>query len=445
MQATSHDSLSSSASRPHILLRSSWQTVNIGDIAHTPGVLSLLEKHLPEAKITLWPRNIDNGVRDLLRGEFPQVAIAEGEVVDGQFTTEALKKAFDEADFLLHGSGPHLVSESELHCWKLMTGKRYGVYGVTIDPLATNPNDPDLPSEGASLAVQWKQVSELGPAHLSVSERKALNEADFVFCRDRLTLDYLKRQQLTDTRLGFAPDGAFGIESRNDRLALAFLKAHALEPGRFMCAIPRLRYTPYHLIHKVAASRRDRLRAELSDSHRERDMAKFREIIIQWVRQTGLNVLLCPEMTYQIDVAKESVYDLLPKDVKPLVVCRMTYWFPDEACSTYAMAHTVLSMDNHSPIFTLAMGVPTVFMRHPTDTIKGQMWPDVGMGDWFFETDEAEAADVLRSLLAIHRDREAALLRVKVLMDRVHQAQADSMKVLRQSLTQVCAELTTRA
>ncbi len=34
---------------PRILLRSSWQTVNIGDIAHTPGVLSILRKHLPEA------------------------------------------------------------------------------------------------------------------------------------------------------------------------------------------------------------------------------------------------------------------------------------------------------------------------------------------------------------------------------------------------------------
>ena len=29
-------------SGPRILLRSSWQTVNIGDIAHTPGVIALL-------------------------------------------------------------------------------------------------------------------------------------------------------------------------------------------------------------------------------------------------------------------------------------------------------------------------------------------------------------------------------------------------------------------
>jgi len=30
-----------------LLLRSSWQTENIGDIAHTPGMLALLEKHSP--------------------------------------------------------------------------------------------------------------------------------------------------------------------------------------------------------------------------------------------------------------------------------------------------------------------------------------------------------------------------------------------------------------
>ncbi len=28
----------------HLLLRSSWQTVNISDIGHTPGMLTLLEK-----------------------------------------------------------------------------------------------------------------------------------------------------------------------------------------------------------------------------------------------------------------------------------------------------------------------------------------------------------------------------------------------------------------
>ena len=54
------------ARQPQILLRSSWQTVNIGDIAHTPGVLALLEKHLPEAAVRLWPGDIGNGVKEML-------------------------------------------------------------------------------------------------------------------------------------------------------------------------------------------------------------------------------------------------------------------------------------------------------------------------------------------------------------------------------------------
>ncbi|MEZ5299985.1 MAG: hypothetical protein R3F11_04860 [Verrucomicrobiales bacterium] len=41
------------ANPPRVLLRSPWQTVNIGDIGHTPGVLALLEKHLPEAEVRL--------------------------------------------------------------------------------------------------------------------------------------------------------------------------------------------------------------------------------------------------------------------------------------------------------------------------------------------------------------------------------------------------------
>ncbi|PHX95456.1 MAG: polysaccharide pyruvyl transferase, partial [Pedosphaera sp.] len=49
-------SLRAADKRPvRLLLRSSWQTVNIGDIAHTPGVLALIERHLPGVEVRLWP------------------------------------------------------------------------------------------------------------------------------------------------------------------------------------------------------------------------------------------------------------------------------------------------------------------------------------------------------------------------------------------------------
>src|SRR5512137_1577021 len=109
---------------PRIVLRSSWQTVNIGDIGHTPGVLALLEKYLPEAGVRLWPRKVDNGVDEMLRRRFPKVPIIEG--------ADGIKAAFAECDFLLHGSGPGFVAAKDVARWRQETGKPYGIYGITF-------------------------------------------------------------------------------------------------------------------------------------------------------------------------------------------------------------------------------------------------------------------------------------------------------------------------
>ena len=63
---------------PKILLRGSWQSVNIGDIGHTPGALALLQKHFPEAEITLWPGKLGHGSRELLSKGYPKLKIVEG-------------------------------------------------------------------------------------------------------------------------------------------------------------------------------------------------------------------------------------------------------------------------------------------------------------------------------------------------------------------------------
>ncbi|MBR4666738.1 MAG: polysaccharide pyruvyl transferase family protein, partial [Lentisphaeria bacterium] len=62
-----------------VLLRGSWQTKNIGDIAHTPGFLNLAKKYLPEASIWLWPCQIDRGVREMLLANFPGLRLVESE------------------------------------------------------------------------------------------------------------------------------------------------------------------------------------------------------------------------------------------------------------------------------------------------------------------------------------------------------------------------------
>lgn len=419
------DTTKNSLSGKTVLLRSSWQTVNIGDIGHSPGVLSLLEKHLPRADIILWAGCLDRGVREMLVARFPKLTIVHGKIDDeGKASSAELADAIERADLLLHGSGPSVVALDDVQAWMRITSKPFGIYGVTIDPLAI----PGVPEVGMVLEKQYEAVLALPKGDLADDLREVLERAEFVYCRDRMTLDYLKSQDVVNSCLEFGPDGAFGIDLLDDERAGAFLKEHDLNDREFICLIPRLRFTPYHLTHDVPGTEVDEKRAEISERYQEADFVKIREFIVRCVRETGLKVLLCPEMTYQVDIGLKLCGEWLPEDVRDRVVWRPRYWLPDEACSTYARSFAVVSMDNHSPIFALVLGVPTIFVRQPSDTTKGQMWHDLWMSNWFFEIDEMTGDQLAECFLEIYRDRAGAVHQVERIMSEVRQIQSTSME-----------------
>ncbi|MEI8291895.1 MAG: polysaccharide pyruvyl transferase family protein, partial [Verrucomicrobiota bacterium] len=97
---------------PRILLRSSWQVVNIGDIAHTPGVLALLEKHIPGVEVRLWASaDLSEEVIAMEHKRFPGLRIVKGTIgASGRATNADLQETLDWCDFLLHGSGASLVA-----------------------------------------------------------------------------------------------------------------------------------------------------------------------------------------------------------------------------------------------------------------------------------------------------------------------------------------------
>src|SRR5688572_13253703 len=122
---------------PRILLRSSWQSVNIGDIGHTPGALALLEKHFPEAEITLWPGRLGHGSRDLLTKGYPKLKIAEGTLDSGNKpNTPELAKAWQEADLYTSGSGSGFPASNHAVAFHKATGRPVGVFGVSTDPIS---------------------------------------------------------------------------------------------------------------------------------------------------------------------------------------------------------------------------------------------------------------------------------------------------------------------
>lgn len=364
----------------HILLRSSWQTVNIGDIAHTPGMLTLLEKHRPGDRVTLWPNTLSAEVEKLLTTRFPKLAVAK--------TKAEQAAALKACDFFLHGSGPGLVGRKEAELARA-AGKPYGFGGVTL-------SDAELKGE-----------------------RELLAGAKFVFTRDGDSLKALQKTGIRGPRMDFGPDATFALDLRDEAAADKLLKEHQLEPGEFLCAVPRLRWTPYWEIHPERTKPNPE-RSAVNEAFADRDHAKLRAGIVAWVKATGKKVFVVPEMTYAVPRLKPLLFDPLPAEIKPRVAVLDRYWLTAEAASVYARAAAVASFENHSPIMAIAAGVPAVLLRQPTDTRKGQMWRDVGLNDWLFEIDDTTGEQVAARLTEIGKDLPAARKKASVARDLAH-------------------------
>lgn len=407
---------------PRILLRSSWQSVNIGDIGHTPGALAILWKHLPDAEITLWPGELDHGSRELLTRNYHRLAIAEGTLdASGRPATPALARAFDQADLYLSGSGSGFPASHHAVAFHRLTGKPVGVFGVSTDPVSGI--GPNRDAEGDTLDHLRARALQRPPTDLSPDLRYIIDRASFFFCRDTISRDYLRAQGVKTPVLEFGPDAQLGMTLRDDVKGLAWLREHGLEPGRFICVIPRLRYTPYYRIRQVPRTPSDDVRDAINARTTEADHARVRDAMIAYVRNTGNKVMACAEMTYQVELAKQVLVDPLPSDVKQKVVWRDSYWLPDEAASIYSRAQAVVSLECHSPLIALHNGTPGIYVRQPTDTCKGQMYRDFRAGDWLFEIDSATGNEIWAKLQAIHRDPQRARAQVASIMRGVEKLQ----------------------
>jgi polysaccharide pyruvyl transferase WcaK-like protein len=388
---------------PRILLRSSWQVVNIGDIAHTPGVLALIEQHLPDAEVALWASGDHSPeVAAMEQRRFPKLRIVKGTIgADGAASTADLADAIAWADFLLHGSGPSLVAARDVAAFVRQTGKPFGVYGIT---------------HGSFLSGKGKEL---------------VGQARFVYFRDSVSLERARSEGVACPIMDFTPDGAFACDLRDDARSVEFLAAHGLEEGQFLCCLSRLRYTPYWTIPGRNRPFNEERHAR-NEEMKEHDHAPLREAISAVVRQTPLKVLLCPEDMTQMAVGKELLYDPLPDEVKSRVVWRENFWLTDEALSVYVRSAGLFGSEMHSPIMAVGNGVPAIVCRFEEQTSKGIMWRDIGLGEWLFDFDrEDDLARLPAAVLALARDPASARTKAAEARRFVQRRHADSMGVLR--------------
>jgi len=393
---------------PRILLRSSWQVVNIGDIAHTPGVLALIEKYIPDAETRLWASgDLSSEVAAMEQRRFPNLKIVKGTLdADGNASNAGLAEAVEWADFLLHGSGPSLVAAADVAAFAQHTGKPYGVYGITHGSFFTGSRDKDI-----------------------------LSGAKFAFFRDSVSLEKAKAEGVTGPVMEFGPDGAFACDVRADAKAAAFLRANDLEDGKFLSCIPRLRWTPYWEIRGTPMDARARERHARNEAMAEQDHAPLREAITAVVRETPLKVLVCPEDMSQMAVGRRWIVDKLPADVRGRVVWRESFWLTDEALSTHLRSAGMFGLEMHSPIMCIGNGVPAIVCRFAEQTSKGIMWRDIGLGEWLFDfDDEEEIKRLVPAVLAMAKNPRAAQAKVAKARAFVEQRQQETMAVVQRSL-----------
>lgn len=386
---------------PRILLRNAWQSQNIGDIAHYLGLLELLEEHRIEAEIRLWPGNLENGADALLAKRFPKVIVLKG--------PDAITAAIKECDFFLHGSSSGFGGWKDAARWHQETGgKPFGVLGVS--------------------------VTDQNPALL-----ETLGKAQFIFFRESVSLAKAKELGVNAPIMEFGPDTAFGVvKLRNDEAATAFLRANQLEEGKFLCCIPRYRWTPFWTIHKERPV--DKKKLARNEEMKEHDHAQLRAAIIAVTRETDLKVLVCCEDQTQIALGKEMVFDPLPDDVKKKTVWRPNYWLTDEALSVFVRSAGLFGNEMHSPIMCISSGIPAAVCRFDEQTNKGFMWHDIGLNDWLFTLDNPDDVKrIVPTVLSFAKDPAAAKAKAAKARDVVRARQQREMSVLTEALKRATA------
>jgi polysaccharide pyruvyl transferase WcaK-like protein len=408
LAALGGSAIAADGSPKRIVLQSAWDTVNIGDIGHTPGTLHILEQHLPQVQVTVWAMKLDERVTEMLKRRFPKVTFLQGNVLGKSAKDAELQKAVKECDLFIRNSGMGQDTTWIKYC--RLVGKPYGMYGQSY--------------------FKTMVSGEKGAENMDL-----LNNASFIYTRESRTLKMLQEAEVKAPVLEFAPDGCFGIDVLDDERGLATMKKLGLEDKKFITVLLRTNTPKAPGVDDPRPEKLNPLHPtskQVEDDQRR--AAGFRELITKWVQATGNKVLIAPETIKEMGHNKRLIFDPLPPEIQKHVVNLEYFWNADEAASIFARAHTVVCHEPHSPIIALANGTPIIHWFSEFHGLKCWMFEDIGLTDWLLEIDTTPAETVFQTVMTIEKDYPAAQAKVKKAMDFVHQRQADTMKVARKVL-----------
>ena len=388
---------------PKILLCFSWSHSNIGDIGITPSMLHLLQQYIPTAEVTVVANSRAKATEAYLTKRFPDCHVVESPFnLSIEKNSPEFQDAFDQADIVLYNSGTTLSYGRWEKNWNRTmplamplfmareAGKPYGIYCQSFEKFA------------------WPSDKLFVPM---------LSDASFIFARDGNSLEYIKSIGVAPPIIRWGPDATFAFNQHDEDAADAFMKEHDLKPRKF-----------------ITITIRTGIQGFLDKEREEAHAAKIRQLIETWVDKTGHDVLICPEVEWEIEPSRKLILERLPQKVRSHVKFKNKFWLPDEAFSVYAKAEVIVSMEQHSIILALAAGTPVILPRFWENGRKAWMLRDLGIDEWLFDIDEDPEDQITAALLDIHNDYDTALNKVKSAMDIVHNGQKETMAVVKNTL-----------
>ena len=380
----------------HVLVRD-FRTVkdgqvvnfNIGTAAHCPGTLAALKARWPGVRFSVWAdAPLAPELAGMMERRFPDVEIFAGNDVPKT-----------DADLLLVSSGNGIAASvrRSIAAWRMQKGAKAPVAAYAI---------------GYSSAI-----------------RPLVKSFEFCFFRDGSALARAIADSAVPKVHGFAPDAVFDFDAADDAGALALLAEHGLEPGKFVCAIPGHRFTPWW---EFFGGGPDERKAALNAKSEIQDNAIVCAAVVEAVRSHGVKALLCAEQRTELPLATRALYERLPQDVRERCVVLRRFWPPDLALGVYRRSRCVFGIEMHSQVMALGCGVPSCVFRHSGFGSKSGMWNDIGAECWLLDIDTPDAArkaaEMVGGILADPTGSTARCLAVRKTIDAAEIAAAKMVK-----------------
>ena len=249
---------------------------------------------------------------------------------------------------------------------------------------------------------------------------KLFADAQFVYCRDTDSLNYLKQKKFSFKALDFRPDTTIYFNGGDEAWQEKFFAENGLEEGKFMTVALRIS-APKPKYH-------DPTGGSVTPERCRHQMEQMKYLIEEYIKKNNHKVLIAHETRDTLEDARTHLYNILSDEAKKATVYLDTFWTPEQALSVYRASSLLVSVEMHSIIMAIGNGVPFIHAPYVECGRKRQMVRDMELPEFLIDLDDADSGKQLFDRTQyILENRPAIQDRLRKVRSRLAELSAKSM------------------